>query len=362
MPALHPGSTRAFARRRGAAPRARAARTTAAPRARGLRHRALHRCIRGLVAVPSLALLCGGAALAHAEDVSQWLARAANAARMQNYVGTIVYQHGVHVETSRLAHIYQDGNEQDRLVSLDGPAREVIRSAGEVRCYYPDARMVRVEPRTIRNVFPSLSTEQQQALAQYYDFRKAESGRIAGYDAQAWVFEPKDGMRYGHKFWAEASTGLLLKARVLGDHGQVVEQFAFMDITIGGTVDPALVKPTWATTPSDWTVHEGSAGDLGSHDTGWVVKSVPPGFVKIKEGFRHLRAGTQPVAHLVFSDGLVAVSVFVQPVTSAPAQVGFSQQGGVSVYSLRLDNNLVTALGEVPGSTVREIASSVERR
>jgi len=296
---------------------------------------------------------------ARADDVAAWLARAASAARAQNYVGTIVYQHGGHVQTSRLAHIFDNGEEFDRLVSLDGPAREVIRSAGEVRCYYPDAKVVRVEPRTIRNVFPSLSAEQQQALAKYYDFHKAESARIAGYDAQAWVFEPKDGMRYGHKFWAENTTGLLLKARVLGEHGDVVEQFAFMDITIGGAVDRALVKPTWSSTPPDWTVREGSAGETMPQDTGWVVTRVPPGFVKIMEGYRRLRGKPDPVAHLVFSDGLVAVSVFVQPVTSAPTHVGFSQQGGVNVYSLRLDDNLVTALGEVPGSTVREIASSV---
>jgi sigma-E factor negative regulatory protein RseB len=326
------------------------------------RRATMRRRLRRLVAVPSVALLCGAASLAQAEDVAQWLSRAANAARAQNYVGTIVYQHGGRVESSRLAHIYANGEEEDRLVSLDGPAREVIRSAGEVRCYYPDARVVRIEPRTIRNVFPSLSAEQQNALAQYYDFRKAETARVAGYDAQAWVFEPKDGMRYGHKFWAENGTGLLLKARLLGDHGETVEQFAFMDVTIGGAVDPSLVKPTWSATPPDWTVREGSAGEKAASDTGWVVKSLPPGFVKIMEGFRRLRGKPEPVAHLVFSDGLVAVSVFVQPLTTAPTQVGFSQQGGVHVYSLRLDDNLVTALGEVPGTTVRQIASSVARR
>jgi sigma-E factor negative regulatory protein RseB len=341
---------------------ARRASSRAAGAARVAHRPSLRRRLHGLVIVPSVAVLCGAASLAHAEDVAQWLARAAAAARAQNYVGTIVYQHGGRVETSRLAHIFANGEEEDRLVSLDGPARGVIRSAGEVRCYYPDARVVRIEPRTIRNVFPSLSAEQQSALAEYYDFRKAETARVAGYDAQAWVFEPKDGMRYGHKFWSEAGTGLLLKARLLGEHGEVVEQFAFMDITIGGNVDPSLVKPTWSSTPPDWTVREGSAGEKNASDTGWVVKSLPPGFVKIREGFRRLRGRPDPVAHLVFSDGLVAVSVFVQPLTTAPAQVGFSQQGGVNVYSLRLDDNLVTALGEVPGTTVRQIASSVARR
>ena len=112
------------------------------------------RRLRGYVLIPAAAWILGAASLCQAQDVAQWLARAANAARAQNYVGTIVYQHAGHVETSRLAHMFDDGEELDRLVSLDGPAREIIRSAGEVRCYYPDSRIVRVEPRTIRNVFP----------------------------------------------------------------------------------------------------------------------------------------------------------------------------------------------------------------
>ena len=193
---------------------------------------------------PLAALVWFGASLAFAplarsEDAAAWLARAAAAARSHNYVGTIVFQHGGRVETSRLTHLVEGGTEHEKLVNLDGPAREVIRSAGEVRCYYPDAKIVRIEPRTFRNVFPSLSPQQQQALAQYYDFRKAEVGRVAGLEAQAYVFEPKDGMRFGHKFWADRATGLLLKALLINEKGEVVEQFAFTDIKVGATIDPA---------------------------------------------------------------------------------------------------------------------------
>ena len=303
----------------------------------------------------------GTAAPAFADDAAAWLARVSNAARTLNYVGTIVYQHGSHVETSRLAHIADNGQELDRLTSLDGPAREVIRSQDEVRCYYPEAKLVRIEPRTFRNVFPALTPEQQDVLAKFYDFRKAETARIAGYDAQAYVFEPKDGLRYGHKFWADAGTGLLLKARLLTDKGDVVDQFAFMEITIGSQVDRALVKPTWPVTPPDWVVHEGSAGESAQRATGFTVTRLPPGFVKIMEGYRNVRGQHDPVAHLVFSDGLVAVSVFIEPATTAPVHAGSGQQGGVNVYTVRLDDNFVTALGEVPGTTVQQIASSVVR-
>ena len=91
-------------------------------------------------------------------------------------------------------------------------------------------------------------------------------------------------------------------------------------------------------------------------DTGWTVKELPPGFSKVVEGYRTLRGKVGPVAHIVYSDGLVAVSVFVEPMPQAPQPIGLSQQGGINVYSRQLDNHLVTVLGETPGTTVRQIA------
>jgi len=298
---------------------------------------------------------------AFAEDAAAWLARAAAAARQQNYIGTIVYQHSGYIETSRLIHLNDLGEEFEKLVNLEGPAREVIRSQGEVRCYYPDAKVVRIEPRTFRNAFPSLSPQQQKALAEFYDFRKAESGRVAGLEAQAWVFEPRDGLRYGHKFWADPATGLLLKARIIDERGEVIEQFAFTEVTIGAAITRDMVKPTWPVAPPGWHVRQQWHGEDDTKETGWTVTRVPPGFVKIVEGFRRLR-GAREVAHLVYSDGLVAVSVFVEPVGGARHPIGLSTQGGINVYIRQLDENLVTVLGEAPAVTVRQIANSVARR
>jgi len=308
----------------------------------------------------AVALCC--AVDAAAEDAGQWLDRAATAAKSLNYAGTIVYQHIGHVETSRLVHLIDGGKEYEKLVSLDGPAREVIRSSGEVRCYFPDAKVIRVEPRTIRNAFPSLSGEQQRNLAQYYDFRVVEGERVAGRVAQVVVFEPKDGLRYGHKFWSDAATGLLLKARLINDRGEVVEQFAFTDVAINVQLTRDMVKPSWATTPPDWQIKEGSLGEVVAHDTGWSVGRLPGGFQKIMEGYRTLRGKHDPVAHLVFSDGLVAVSVFVEPLAGTPVATGHSQQGGLNVFSMKNEDFLVTVLGEAPPATVRQIAQSVARR
>ena len=296
-----------------------------------------------------------------AEDAAAWLSRAAAAAQKQNYVGTIVYQHGGRFETSRLVHLNDRGNEFEKLVNLEGPAREVIRMNGEVRCYYPDAKVIRIEPRTFRNAFPSLSLQQQAALTDYYSFRMAERGRVAGIETQAWVFEPKDGLRYGHKFWADPESGLLVKARIVDERNEVIEQFAFTEILIGVKIERDQVNPTWAVTPPDWQVRQLGKGDAESRETGWTVTRVPPGFVKIVDGFRRLRDARE-VAHLVYSDGLVAVSVFIEPIGAATHPIGISRQGGINVVIRQQDDNLVTVLGEVPVATVRQIAHSVARR
>ena len=299
--------------------------------------------------------------VALAEDAAPWLARAASAARQLNYTGTVVYQHGGLFETSRLIHLNDRGEELEKLVNLDGPAREVIRNRGEVRCFYPDAKIVRIEPRTFRNAFPSLSPHQQKSLSEYYEFRKAETGRVAGLDTQAWIFEPKDGMRYGHKFWVDVATGLILKGRIVDERNEGVEQFMFTDISIGAKVDREMVKPTWPMSPPDWRIRQLGPGEVEMTDTGWTVTRAPAGFIKIVEGFRRLR-GERQVAHLIYTDGLVAVSVFIEPVGGAPHPIGLSTQGGINVYARQLDDSLVTVLGEAPAVTIRLIANSVARR
>jgi sigma-E factor negative regulatory protein RseB len=302
------------------------------------------------------------AADARAEDATRWLERAAQAAKTLNYAGTIVYQHNGHVETSRLVHMLDGSQEQEKLVSLDGPPREVIRSSAEVRCYFPDDKVIRIEPKTFRNVFPSLSAEQLRNLSRYYEARNVPSERVAGHWTQVMAFEPKDGLRYGHKFWADANTGLLLKARLVDDHGEVVEQFAFTDVAINEKLDRDMVKPTWAAAPPDWQIKQGSFGEMLPKDTGWSASRLPGGFQKIMEGYRTLRGKRDPVAHIVYSDGLAAISVFVEPLPGPSVQTGLAQQGGLNVYTTKQDDYLVTVLGEAPPAAVRQIAQSVARR
>jgi len=319
--------------------------------------------LAGVVLAPSLVLLqfCAGVVLAESVDQTDplaWLERIAKAARQLNYSGTFVYQHGDQVETSRITHYFDRSGELEKLETLDGPKREIIRKDNEIVTYDIEHRVVKRERRTPRKNFPSLLPDQLATLTEYYQLRKGEHERIAGFDSQALVLLPKDGFRYAHKLWADASTGLLLKARMVDESDHVVEQFVFTQLNIGPSVTKDALRPSVSS--ADWPREPTGPDSSQLGDTGWTVKSQPVGFKKVMEMKRFKTGAQSPVAHLVYSDGLAAVSVFIEPLpTKRKYQEGPSRQGAVNIYTRPLPDQLVTVLGEAPAVTVMQMANSV---
>ena len=291
-----------------------------------------------------------------------WLQKIAAAARKLNYSGTFVYQHGDQVETSRIWHYADASGEYEKLEILDGPAREVIRNNQEVLCYYPDSKTVKVEKRRAKP-FPALLPEQLGALTEFYSIRLGEKERIAGYEAQSLILEPKDGFRYGHKFWADVGTGLLLKARMTNERKEAIEQFAFTQLQIGGDFDKSALKSNYNTQGPGWTLDSSGLAQPEMSDTGWVVNRFPVGFRKILETKRTLPGRATPVSHIVYSDGLAAISIFIEPLGPNTRPVrGFSHQGAINIYTRALADHMVTVLGEAPSETIVQIGNSVAVR
>src|SRR5205085_8424889 len=113
-------------------------------------------------------------------DAFAWLKKMAAASRQLNYSGTIVYTHGNQVETSRVVHyVNSAGGEFEKLETLDGPAREVVRSNDQVTCYLPNAKVVLVEQRN-KNAqhFPALLPESVSGLTENYTVRDAGVDRV----------------------------------------------------------------------------------------------------------------------------------------------------------------------------------------
>lgn len=313
--------------------------------------------------VLATALPAGAEPVAAGQDGLAWLQRIASAAREVNYQGTFVYQYGDRVETSRIIHLVDDKGEHEKLEALDGPPREIIRSNDTVQCYLPADKTLKVDRRKPRQTFPALRPEQLSSLQEFYRIRTVGIERIAGHETQVLAVEPKDGLRYGYKLWAEAGSGLLLKRAMLDDAQRVVEQIAFTQVEIGKPIDRDLLKPRFEAHVAEWSRSESGeteAGGAAGSASGWRIQEQPPGFRKVLETRRKLAGKPHTVTHIMLSDGMAAVSVFIEPIGSKqPPVQHLSTQGTINVYSRQVDSYLVTVVGETPAATVMKIGNSV---
>ena len=66
------------------------------------------------------------------------------------------------------------------------------------------------------------------------------------------------------------------------------------------------------------------------------------------------------VTHILFSDGLANVSVFIAA-NSGQIADGPARVGGSNSYSVELGEYEVTAIGEVPAVTVEQIATTMRQ-
>jgi sigma-E factor negative regulatory protein RseB len=236
--------------------------------------------------------------LSQAESIS-WLQRIAMSARQLNYAGTFIYQQGDVVENSRIAHLVEGGNETERLETLDGPRREIVRKNDVIFIINPESKQIRVERRRPGRFFPQILPDQLSVVTDHYHVRKGEVERVAEHEAQALILEPKDGMRYGHKFWVDTNSGLLLKAKLLGDRNVVMEQFSFTQVQIGGNIPREWLKPS-VTPPA---IPEKARDEPPSAESAWEIRVPPAGFRKVVETRRYRDQGnTVAVIHMAGSD------------------------------------------------------------
>jgi sigma-E factor negative regulatory protein RseB len=321
----------------------------------------------------TISLLCIAPHFARAEnadplverrEAQAWLKRIQLAAQKLNYTGMFVYQDANQVRTSRIAHMLDGKNEKQKLVVLDGKPREYVRTNDAVICYMPEIKVMLVEKKAANDLFPAiLPSNFSNQISNYY-VKTGPVGSVAGFECQALVLEPKDNLRYGYKLCAEKSTGLLLRAQTINERNEVIEQIAFTQLTLGGA-DRARVKSSFSNL-SGWRIENAMINQ--TQLSSWFVNWVPPGFKKTREMRRMLSdtsasqtvvSDQREVTQIVFSDGLAAISVFIEAATSGRNE-GSMQQGAMNIMSRRQGEFWITIVGEVPVGAIKQVANSIE--
>jgi len=312
---------------------------------------------RGFLLLTALLLAAPAGATERASD---WLTRINEAARRLDYDGVFVYLRSGQLETLRIIHKVENGHRRERLVSLTGTPREVIRNDHMVLCYLPDQASVVAEHRkTGAHGFPAVLPERLAIMERYYRIRLDGHGRVAGRDARRVIIEPRDRLRYGYRLWADRQTGLLLRSDLLDPRGAMLEQVMFTHILIGRGVSSADLKPQTRARGYRWH-REPLASSKSPPPARWAVQPLPPGFHQVNRVFRRTPIRKAEVEQLVFSDGLATISLFVEAMPNRGAIKGPSAMGAVHAYGRKIDGHQVTVVGEVPAETVRLFAGALQ--
>lgn len=303
-------------------------------------HRAWRGLLLCLLALPSLAA---------AGDAASWLARVGPALRGLDYQGTLVVVADGQVETLRVFHAVVDGRERERLVALSGPPREVVRDGHRVMCIGTGDSPVAYDLDQAGRWSVALAVSEAAGF-EGYRARLAGEGRVAGHAARRVELQATDGWRYGYRLWLEQGSALPLRVDLLDASGRAIEQVAFTELALGKTPAESDLAPSEGAQLQRYA----SLPPVDAAEVAWTVPAPPPGF-RLRAA-RPLPGGG---AHLLYSDGLASVSVYVEPAPESLRGGSRQQRGAVHSRSFWVDGWQVLALGKVPAGTVDHFARTV---
>jgi sigma-E factor negative regulatory protein RseB len=315
---------------------------------------------RGLAAVVlALAALAAPQAHAGAPTAAEWLERMSKSLATLNYDGLFTHTAGQQSETMRIVHRVDAGRSMERLVSLDGSGREIVRTAEEVHFYMPDRRVVLVESRTDDGSLLRALPAPGPKLEELYTLEVRKGSRLLGREVKILDIRPRDAYRYGYRLWLDEQTAMPLRSEVVNGQGGAIEAMHFTRLEVRDRIDRHELEPAVDATGFQW-VRAGKRSEPRAAAASWRPRKVPPGFRLVATRVQVMPGVPVPMQHLIFSDGFASVSVFIEPgAVKGPTPPESTSVGSANAFSIQVGGHVVTAIGEVPAATVRDFATSV---
>jgi len=298
-----------------------------------------------------------------ADQAMDWVQKMSSAMRNLNYQGDFVYMHENQLESMRISHFKDANGEKERLISLNGEAREVIRDNQNLTCIWPSSRKVVVDYSRKNTFSPIFIPEDIARLEKFYDMKMLDNDRVAGMSTVVVHIDPRDKYRYGMKFWINDQNGLMMKSSLINEDGKVVEEVMFTSLKLFDG-DEKLVIDTMPKIDENFTLvryHSGDSSKSFAADNAWQLANAPGGFWRESVLKRKIPGTDHFVQQMVYTDGLASLSIFIEKKTGLSSG-GMSSMGAVNAFIRILNDYSVTAIGEVPAITVKQLAESVSYR
>ena len=294
------------------------------------------------------------------EDIQKLLNKMNQTLEMGNYEGTFVFMHEGSVETMHIIHGYSEHGVKEKLVSLTGDAREVIQDQNVLTCIWPRDKLVVIEAAEAGHSLPSSLPKDISNLELHYRLSEIGRGRVAGYSCSLVRFEPLDEYRYGHQLCVNETHGMLLESKTFDVNGKSIESMMFTSFRMRKSMPDEVFEPSVDLNDYTWKTADVELNGELQPDRAWQIKNMPPGFSMRSVSRRLISASKSPVQHMVVTDGLVSVSVFIRK-EDDPQNIyqGAHNKGVINAYARDLNQHQITVVGEVPEGTVKLIGSSI---
>jgi sigma-E factor negative regulatory protein RseB len=292
-----------------------------------------------------------------AQSGPEWLNRMANALNNASYVGEFVSESAGRSETLSITHRVRDGVVSERLVSLSGNGRELVRENDEVVVYLPDQRLAIIERRSGRSDLMGALPQFEGRMASWYkvDYVGRETTRFG--PSAVVAVRPVDGYRFGYRLWIDVDSHMPVRSDLADGSGRVIERLRFTRLDLDDDIPDSAFEPAIERSKLKWVRQAPQTDDV---TPAWRAAQVPPGFRLSVAGMQAVAGAGAPVDHLVYSDGLATVSIFIQAPAPGRAPVTGSGRSGVaSAYSTMVAGHQVTVVGEVPPRTLKYIATGL---
>ena len=313
-----------------------------------------------LLLLSSLLGPLAGAAADPSATPNEWLDRMTSVVSRLDYQGTVMRHKNGRAEALKVVHRVVDGVVREKVTTQEGSSLEIIRNGDEVHCILPDQKSVLIEQWGDQSTLFSALPSSDVRFGSEYDLSIVREERVAGRRAMLLAIRPHDEYRFGHRLWLDRETAFPLRTELVGADGTLLEQLKFADISFDSDIPEQALMPSLSLDNFTWYA-EPTRVEMTDVDTDWECGDLPSGFRVVSTRTRQMPGVDSPVTHIVYSDGLATVSIFVAE-QHDPAIAERYRVGAANSYTTMIGEHQVTAVGEVPAVTVQRIASSMRRR
>ncbi len=293
------------------------------------------------------------------DEPGDWLNRMASAVQATSYEGTVIRIRDGNAEALKVIHTIEDGVVREKVVAQEGNGLEIIRIGNEVHCILPDRKSVLIEEWDDQSTLFSTLPKSEIRFGNEYDLALVREDRVAGRKTFLLAIRPHDSFRYGHRIWLDSETAFPLQTKLIDESGATIEQVKFADITLDKEIHASALAPSYSTEQFTW-LRQSSSHVTKNVDIDWTCDDVPAGFKVVSAHEDEMPGSDETVTHILYSDGLADVSVFIAAAGGTPGE-GASTVGGSNSYNVVSGDYEITAIGEVPAATVQRIATTMRR-